>query len=107
MEKKTNVKQNKSTKGGIKQFNRLELATNSFKTGFTVLLVLSCIVNFIIFVFFPIAGIIALIPIVFGFVILNVICEFLYSTARTEEYNKEQTELLEKILLENIKNNEK
>ena len=97
MKKKTNVKENKLTKG-VKQFNSLELATNSFKTGFTLLLVLSCIIDFLFFVFSPIVGLIALIPIIFGFVILNVICEFLYSNARTEEYNKEQLEILKKLV---------
>ena len=100
-----NKKQSQSKK--IERNNKLKSATNSFKTVATIMLVLSCIIDFIAFVISPVMGLIGFIPTIIGFILMNIMCEYLYSISNIEDNSNKQIELLEKILLENIKNNEK
>ena len=100
-----NKKQSQSKK--LERNNKLKSATNSFKTVATIMLVLSCIIDFLVFLFAPVIGIICIIPTIICFILMNIMCEYFYSISKIEDNSEKQIELLEKILLENIKNNEK
>lgn len=91
----------------LERNNKLESATNSFKTILLVMLVFSCIIDIAVFALSPFIGIICIIPTIIGFILMNIVCEYLYSISKIEDNSNKQVELLEKILLENIKNNEK
>ena len=84
----------------LERNNKLKSATNSFKTIATIILVLSCIIDLIIFSYFPVIGIIGIIPTIIGFILVNIICEYLYSIGKIEDNSNKQIELLEKILNE-------
>ena len=100
-----NKKQSQSKK--LERNNKLKSATSSFNTVATIMLVLSCIIDFLVFVIFPLMGLICVIPTIIGFILMNIMCEYFYSISKIEDNSEKQIELLEKILLENIKNNEK
>ena len=72
-----NKKQSQSKK--LERNNKLKSATNSFKTVATIMLVLSCIIDFIAFVISPLIGLIGIIPTIIGFILMNIMCEYFYS----------------------------
>ena len=94
-----NKKQSQSKK--LERNNKLKSATNSFKTILLIMLVLSCIIDITVFALLsPIVGIICFIPIIIGFILMNIVCEYLYSISKIEVNSEKQVELLERILNE-------